>query len=254
MSDTIYVYAEGHDFAAIEDAVSTRLRAFVEKQRWKFFETWVVNQRHGEDWDLGLNLAFKAAEKGTLPKGWFTDVEATLGCVASLAQEFGVSFVIGFGLEGKAAEDIFNADTDPAEIKRAISDMVTRPVLPSGWLRRTVRFDLEDGRPVAALGDYRVAFGAVFALVFSFANGERSLDDIVRAVASSGARGVSSDPTTDVLDAVRSLSRDGFVTLAEVRTPLPRYLSVSVAEQDVHQAQEEMARDGFDPNLDPRKR
>ena len=254
MSDTIYVYAEGQDFAAIEDAVSTRLHAFVEEQHWKFFETWAVNQRHGEDWDLGLDLAFKVAEKGTLPKRWFTDIEATLACVGSLAQEFGLSFVIGFGLEGKAAEDVFNADTDPAEIKRAITNMVTRPVLPSGWLRRTVRFDLEDGRPVAALGHYRVAFGAVFALVFSVANGERSLDDIIRSVASSGARGVSSDPTTDVLDAVRSLTRDGFVRLAETRMPLPRYLSVSVSDQDVHQAQEEMARDGFDPNHDPRRR
>lgn len=254
MSDTIFVYAEGHDFTAVEDAVSTRLRAFVEKQRWKFFETWVVNQHHGEDWDLGLNLAFEAAENGTLPKGWFTDVEATLACVASLARELGLSFVVGLGLEGKAAEDIFSADADPVAIKRAISDMITRPVLPSGWLRRTVRFDLEDGRPVAALGDSRVAFGAVFGLVFSFANGERSLDDIIRAVASSGARGVSSDPTTDVLDAVRSLTRDGFAMLAETRTPLPRYLSVSVAEQDVHDAREDMARDGFDPNLDPRKR
>ena len=35
MSDTIWLYAEGRDFTAIEVAVLTRLGAFVEKRRWR---------------------------------------------------------------------------------------------------------------------------------------------------------------------------------------------------------------------------
>lgn len=254
MADVIYVYAEGNDFAAVEPAVSTRLRAFVKGQRWKLFDARFVNQRHGDGWDLGLNLVFQAVEKKRLPRGWYAEFEATLECVAEMAKEHGLSFVIGLGIEGKAAEDLFGASTDAAAIKRAITDIVTRPALASGWLRRTVRFDLEDGRAVAALGDYRVAFGVVFGLVFSLANGERTLDDVIRAVATSGRRGVSSDPTVDVMDAVRSLQRDGFVTLASERAPLPHYLAVPVTEQDADRARAEMTRDAFDPERDPRKR
>ena len=57
-----------------------------------------------------------------------------------------------------------------------------------------------------------------------------------------------------MLSAIRLLSRQGLIMLAEMKAPLPYYLAVPVAEQDVQRANAEMARDGFDPTLDPRRR
>jgi hypothetical protein len=255
MADVIYVYAEGTDFARpVEDAVVTRLGDMAERRKWMFFSCSVVNQRRGDDWELGVNLSFEAVEAGALPKQWFTDIETVLDCVETLARDFDLSFVFGLGLDGKPGEDIFEATIDRAEMKRVIRDIITQPALPPGWLRRTVRFDIEDGRPVASFGDYRAAFGPINALVFGLADGERTVRDVIRDVTKQMPPGIGSDPTIDVVDAIRSLSRQGFVALTERKAPLPYYLAVPTSEQDVQRAHAEMARDGFDPTLDPRRR
>jgi hypothetical protein len=255
MADVIYVYAEGNAFARrVEDAVVARLGDLVERRKWIFFKGSVVNQRRGQDWELGINLSFDAVEGRALPKRWFNDIEAVLDCIATLAREFHLSFVFGLGLESRASEDIFAASTDRTEIRRQLRDVVTQPALPSGWLRRVVRFDIEAGRVAASFGDYNAAFAPLLALVFGLADGQRTVRDVIREVASRKMRGVGSDPTIDVLDAINSLSRQGFVALAEARSPLPDYLALPVAEQDRGTAEAEMARDRFDATRDPRRR
>lgn len=254
MPDVIYVYFEGDDFEAIEESVTMRIQGLVERHAWVFFDVHVVNQRREEGWELGLNLAFEPRDEANLPARWFSDIEATLACFASLSEALDLSFVIGFAPEGKSAEDIFFSSDDRAEIERGLTTVVRRSVLPSGFLRRTVRFDMEDGRAVAAIGDYRVTFSALFSAVFSLANGERRLDEIIQTLARQGLRGLPRDPTSQVLDAVDWLSREGFVTLVEAPSALPSYLVTAVSEQDAIAAHDEMVRDGFDPERDPRRR
>ena len=52
-----------------------------------------MNQRTGEDWDLGVNLELPDA--GREPPGWFSDVEEIAVFLRLLSDESGRDFVIG---------------------------------------------------------------------------------------------------------------------------------------------------------------
>ncbi len=129
---TLFAYADGNDLEEVARDLHRAFIDFVGGRKWICPNAWAVNQRHegdpsvgpGDlpDWELGLNI--ELPDPGQEPKGWYSDVEATVIFLARLHRSTGRSFAIGISDSRQGiSEDLFYVDShepDLAELRAII--------------------------------------------------------------------------------------------------------------------------------------
>ncbi|NUO52809.1 MAG: hypothetical protein HOV80_28525 [Polyangiaceae bacterium] len=230
MKDVVYAYIEGSDLDAIVDVVVERCEAFVEGRAWAT-KVAIVNQRHGRDWDLGLNIE---TPRRRAPKGLEADVASLAEFLKRLAAETGRDIVVGLALDGRSAEDVLCVSTNWSgyEVFRRLFLQSEEPREVARYPYRTVGFDFEDGRPVAVAGRRRTAFDFVSGFVLMHADGTRPVNELLAELQATPNTNLRGDHLPAVLDALRTLQRAGFVALSDTPCTLPYHFAVAVSEQD----------------------